>query len=846
MEEDQQGAENEEEVKYSHLIVELINAFGELGGFNEWLRVFTYCAQDPKTNEYTLIPFKMMLIMLTNISTIYNYLNKSFVATLMPKIKDAIARRYKYITNKEMKDLDKDLAMKLLQKAQVVLCQFYKAEEIYEFTEIAELELAFKFLTCQYLEKRLKGINEIKEISEKIEFHEYYMKTNNLQAVIASQKSTKYLNASRFVKWVLNNKVFELILGDSIHIEIVKRCSDVLKFMAKFDTIPLEIVDLFWSACEGKHEALVRAIYDTIIEISSVLTKEGAERIHSKILAIPHEEINDIHLNLIKGFAINTLPRNYDVADVIKAQESTDDTGDEETEKKPREIKHPREEVNENDFYCVPLLWSLMLDSSNSNPHSAELALTVLSTVLKEGPCQKLKRLYLYECFENLKKNESVSQSINLAHYILTNTYYNTQLVHENSLSTILEELDGKFSIVESIISDMEVYQARVKKTLETQKDYSKSNTALREKLRVGKYPYHINFNNRLVFLEFMITYPYYEMFLTEKQIERIWSLYNENALFDWDQSCLLKWMGRREMNRYSDSMLILRKKEVPFFFNEILSDKSKFSYENMTQDGFSCFETYFKVINQLENKFRIGKSSNFKVIDLDYIGKNQLWEMFLVCKNRDTLDMIVNLILECQVRIDDSLEEKKGVLWEELSSRCMSLLKEGNASKNSKLIDRAVLLLMKFFDKFEGKSEHESDSRSPEHYRYMHMMNVVVVLKPTNASKTIQIGYMQTLGTLRKKIGEAFGLNLNEFKITAKGALIDREEDEMQINEYGFTGPFVIHKVQVSANQGNFHPKNIIASNQEYIDLLFSLLSSDSSGNLSIFLTRIHTKMKL
>lgn len=326
-EQPEEPAADETEVKYSHLIVEFINAFGELGGFDEWLRVFAYSSKDPKTGELTPIPFKLMLILLTNISSIYKYLNKSFAAKLMPKIKEAIAIRFRHITQKEIKDLDKDLAMKLLRKSQELLCKFYNPDEIYEFTEVGELELAFKFLTCQYLEKRLKGINEIKEISEKIENHEHYLKSNNPEGMLSSLKSTKYLNANRFVKWVVDNKLFELILGDSIHFEIVKRCSDILKFMAKFDTIPNEIIDLLWSSCEGKHEALVRAIYDTIIGISGYLTKEGAKRMHEKILSIPHEEMNEIHLNLIKGFAINTLPRGLEVIDQIRAQSSHEEAG---------------------------------------------------------------------------------------------------------------------------------------------------------------------------------------------------------------------------------------------------------------------------------------------------------------------------------------------------------------------------------------------------------------------------------------------------------------------------------------------------------------------------------------
>mgnify|MGYP000892087521 CR=1 FL=1 len=473
-----------------------------------------------------------------------------------------------------------------------------------------------------------------------------------------------------------------------------------------------------------------------------------------------------------------------------------------------------------------------MLDTSSATSHSAELALTALSSILKERACQKLKRLFLYKCFENVKKNESVSQSINLAHYILNNAYHNIQLDHENSLTSILKELDEKFSIVESLITDMEVHQARVKKELAGHKDYSRSNNAIRDKLCVGKYSYIINFNNRLVFLEFMINYPYYEMSLTQKQIERIWNLYVIDALFEADQSFLYRWLARREVSRFSDPIFMINKNEIPFFFNEILGNQAKFDYKHITQDGFSCFDSYFRAINQLEEKFRVGKSGNFKIIDLDYVGKKQLWDMFLVCMNKETLDSIVNLIVECHQKVDDSLEEKKPLLWEKLVSDCLNLMKEGNTQKKNSLIDRGVLLLMRFFDKFEGKNETETH-KSPEHYRYMHQINMVVVLKPNNVTKTVQVGYMQTLGTLRRKIGEAFGLNVNEFKLSARGSFIDRDEDEMQINEYGYAGPFVVQKIQPpTGNQGTpFHPRSIVASNPEYFDLLFSLLSSDDSG---------------
>lgn len=830
---------SDDETKHSNFIVELINVFGELGGFDEWLRVFTYKAIDPKTNEQTVLPFKLMTIMLSNITAIYHHLNQDLVAKLVPSIKEAISLRFKVISNRDIKDLDKEIAMKFLQKAQELLCQYYKAQEIYEFLEVAELELAFKFLTCQYLEKRLKGINEIKEISEKIEFHEHLARTGNTQVLLTSTKCTKYLNAKLFIKWLVDNKFFELILGDSIHIEIIKRCSDILKFMAKYETIPLQIIDLLWSACEGKHEAILRALVGMIVDISSSLTKEGANRLHAKILSLPQEELNEIHLDLIKGFAMYTLPQEEETISFHSSGSTADSGKSNYFQSKVNNVnsslegdKDPSKEVDEKNFFCVPLLWNLMQDSSHVNSHLAEVALVALSSILKERPCQKLRRLYLHKALENVKKHESASQCLTLIYAILKDSYYDTQFEYENSLKSILKELDTKFGLLELLIAEIESYHARAKKALESSKDYNKANTALRDTALVGKYTYHVNFSNHLEFLEFLISYENYSLDLSEKLVERLWDVFIVDALFNEDQKLFLKWVSPRYNARTGETNFILPKKEAQTFFINILSNKNKLDPENLSPEGFSCFNSYFKVINELEGNIRIGKNAAFKVLNLNYLGKQQLWDLFLTCKNRETLEQIVRLIVECHLKLDDSLEAQKNVLWEELVSKCMGYLKEGYNNKNELLINRGVLLLMKFFDKFEGKSDNTE--KKPEEGRLSsYSFNIAVVLRPANISKTVQISLNQTIGTLRRKISEAFELNINEFKLFGKSNLIDREDDEKIFHHVGFTGPYSIQKIQpVTGSEGGAaHPKNIVASNPEYIDLLFALLSSDNSG---------------
>lgn len=83
--------------------------------------------------------------------------------------------------------------------------------------------MALKFLKSPYLEKRVKGISEIRDLIEKLDAP---------NAVFPNK--TKLITKEYMVKWVRDNNILELLLlGDSIHPELVKRCSDIAAFLTK-------------------------------------------------------------------------------------------------------------------------------------------------------------------------------------------------------------------------------------------------------------------------------------------------------------------------------------------------------------------------------------------------------------------------------------------------------------------------------------------------------------------------------------------------------------------------------------------------------------------------------------
>ena len=47
-------------------------------------------------------------------------------------------------------------------------------------------------------------------------------------------KPSEFLTIENFRDWISDNKVLEIILGGNAHIEIVKRCGPILKFMSEY------------------------------------------------------------------------------------------------------------------------------------------------------------------------------------------------------------------------------------------------------------------------------------------------------------------------------------------------------------------------------------------------------------------------------------------------------------------------------------------------------------------------------------------------------------------------------------------------------------------------------------
>jgi ubiquitin carboxyl-terminal hydrolase 9/24 len=73
------------------------------------------------------------------------------------------------MTEKELKEIDKESVTKVLYELRDFFTLSMSEPETAELIEMNQLSMALRFLKSTYLEKRLKGISDIKLLIEKID-----------------------------------------------------------------------------------------------------------------------------------------------------------------------------------------------------------------------------------------------------------------------------------------------------------------------------------------------------------------------------------------------------------------------------------------------------------------------------------------------------------------------------------------------------------------------------------------------------------------------------------------------------------------------------------------------------
>jgi len=233
----------------STFLIDNINFFHELGGFDALTdRLFS--------RDCT---FKELQGLLKVVFVLRQHLSTSALHSLVWDLKETVPRALIEFPDSQLKEMGReDLSWCVSALVDLVVYCAPNGEHVKAVTDsIArlELDLTFRQFTSTQLEKRLAGLISIKDLIEAIQEKEL-MKTSqkNIPLILRKKKSPPAWATPEFmVQWLLKSGFINQLFGPAMHVELLKRATPVLRFMASLAAMGTKELEAIWACAAGRH-----------------------------------------------------------------------------------------------------------------------------------------------------------------------------------------------------------------------------------------------------------------------------------------------------------------------------------------------------------------------------------------------------------------------------------------------------------------------------------------------------------------------------------------------------------------------------------------------------------------
>lgn len=172
-----------------------------------------------------------------------------------------------------------------------------------------------------------------------------------------------------------DKNLLEIILGESIHEEILKKSFNIFYLYIKKQGLNNTVYDELWKAYLEKHESIATQIQQLICDIVQVAPEKDRRYMFAKLSDLHLEKFNKNIIEFIKDFTVNS----------IKASLSNDDGTN-----------------NTKSLYGIPIFWQLIKDCEDVNlvEYTIKKFMEIFQSVEIDN---EIIQNYIFMCLENIK-----------------------------------------------------------------------------------------------------------------------------------------------------------------------------------------------------------------------------------------------------------------------------------------------------------------------------------------------------------------------------------------------------------------------------------------------------------
>ena len=763
------------------------------------------------------------------VKAINGRLKEQYRAQILGDFKQRLYKRIKSISDVEIRELEIEQVQSLFKAMEELLLQVghqEMIEEFYEFKEMQSLNLYLRLMDSPSFEKKLKGINGIREYVAKLESAQ-----DESDDPKAQKETLKHVDAEKFTEWVLENKIIELIYEKYMHIELIKRSIEIQKFVALNTTeFPQHLIDFMWNSIKDKHEEVKKVIYENFVELAPCLEFSSAEKIFNKFLDVKYDNYDEDFVDLIGRFTHKSLrlivlktkdDNSIRVNDAVTRQENFQ-------------------------FFGVSLMFNLIMDDSPLSTSLSIRVLEYLQEIINEYPAVEIFLPIVEECLRNLERDVSIYQSLLIMKEYLTKMQ--NLSCYQETCENYFQKFKENHNIIDYLTKNIESYFQKVRQRVEVIKSSRKpslngtQNDHLQKECFIGKFSHEQNICQRIDSLRYFIAHPYLDISLSIDQFKQLWNVFVKQPNFPFETMIFLQFASQIYSTPNKGYRFVVAIHDFKEVLLQILQNKEYLDIRDLTQEKLNCIEFYFVIANINSNKLTINqkegfnfknhvfKSNNVSKLDLNPIGLSYFWECLVECPDKDLAERVINFLVDLSIRVDQSLNLNREDICTQVVHDIMTALKGALEKKNFQAIERYIMFLDKFFDRFENKTGsyfYKLNNAYSNMASSSQRFGLNVKLLPYNIQTKVDLYLKDRIGYIREVLANHYELDNTDFQMTICGTQI-RDEDLLKelVSFYSIQNP-LIQLTKKPASELHLDFKSFAVKEKECVEIFFEIFST-------------------
>ncbi|XP_078379070.1 ubiquitin carboxyl-terminal hydrolase 9X-like isoform X2 [Oculina patagonica] len=604
-------------------LVDLVNKFGILGGFN--------ILQERICDGHNLsVP--LLAALLRPFGSCAEVLTTGTVEKYFLPVIDFVPSFLENLTDDELKkeaknEAKNDALSSIIKALKNLALRLTSREDIAKQLETFKLKMILRLLQISSFNGKMNALNEINKVITGVSYFTH-------RHTVTEEE--EWLTADRMAEWIQKNGVLSIVLRDNLHQpQYVEKLEKILRFVIKEKALSLEDLDSIWAAQAGKHDAIVKNVHDLLAKLAWDFSADQLDHLFSCF------------------------------------QESWTNASKKQREKLLELIRRLAEDDKEGVMAhkVLGLLWNLA-HSEDVPTDIMDLALSAHIKILDYSCSQdrdSQKTEWIDRCIEELRSDtwvlpalKQIKEICSLFYEAPQNYSHTQRNPHVYYRHEVINQLQQTHSLVTIVADNLASYMQRVHTLLEGKPDIDPS-----ELQTDGRYNHAVQVQERLNFLRFLLKDG--QLWLCEPQAKLIWQCLAEKAVLPSDRECCFKWFSKLMGDEPDLDPEISR----TFFEGNVL----KLDPSLLTENGIRCFERFFRGVNIKEGKL-VAKRRAYLMEDLDLLGVDYLWQVVLQGSD-DIASRAIELLKETFTSLGPKLRASQVDIHDKFILNCTNQIRQ-------------------------------------------------------------------------------------------------------------------------------------------------------------------------